>query len=107
MLFLLYYAIFCLFNGHLELLCEIDIHYFDEMFRFKKFRRTLDAEMKGATKCGVGQASKTAAKAEITEEEKAKLWDRKLLGCNSAELLLSTVYYSNGKLFGLRVGEHR
>ena len=74
------------------------------MFRFKKFRRTLDAEMKDSTKCGVAQASKRAAKAEITEEEEAKLWDMKLLGSYSAESLLHTVYYFNGKLFGLRVG---
>ena len=77
------------------------------MFRFKKFRRTLDAEMKDSTKCGVAQASKRAAKAEITEEEEAKLWDMKLLGSYSAESLLHTVYYFNGKLFGLRAGEHR
>lgn len=77
------------------------------MYRFKTFRRILDEEMKDATKCGVGQASKRATKAEITEEEEAKLWDMKLLGSYSAELLLYTVYYFNGKLFGLRAGEHR
>ena len=63
--------------------------------------------MKDATKCGVGQASKRAAKAEITEEEEAKLWEMKLLGSYSAESLLHTVYYFDGKLFGLRAGEHR
>ena len=65
------------------------------MFRFKRFSRTLDAEIKDATKCGVGQTSKSAAKAEITEKEEAKLWDMKLQGCYSAESLLNTVYYSN------------
>ena len=67
----------------------------------------IDAEMKDATKCGVAQASKRAAKAEITEEEEAKLWDMKLLGSYSAESLLHIVYYFNGKLFGLRAGKHR
>ena len=30
-----------------------------------------------------------------------------LLGCQSAKSLLNTVNYYNGKLFGLRGGEHR
>jgi len=30
-----------------------------------------------------------------------------LLGCQSAKSLLNTVYFYNGKLFGLRGGEHR
>jgi hypothetical protein len=65
--------------------------------------------MTDATKCAVAQTSKRAAKAEITEEEEANLWDMKLLGSYSSELLLHTVYYFNGKLFGLRAvaGEHR
>jgi hypothetical protein len=80
--------------------------YFDEMYRLRKFRRTLiiDAEMKDATKCGVAQASK---RAEITEEEEATLWDMELLGSYSAESLLHIVYYFKGKLFGLRAGKHR
>ena len=63
--------------------------------------------MKDATDCGVGQASKRAAKAKITEEEEEKLWDMKLLGCYSAESLLNTVDYFSVELFGLRAGEHR
>lgn len=71
------------------------------------FRKTLDGEMKDATKCGVAQASKMSEKEEITEREETILWDMALLGANTAESLLYTVYFYNGKLFGLRAGEHR
>ena len=71
------------------------------------FRKTLDGEMKDATKCGVAQASKMSEKEEITEREETILWDMALLGANTAESLLYTVYFYNGKLFGLRSGEHR
>ena len=57
------------------------------------FRKTPDGEMKDATKCGVAQET--------------ILWDMALLGANTAESLLNTVYFYNGKLFGLRAGEHR
>ena len=71
------------------------------------FRKTLDGEMKDATKCGVAQASKMSEKEEITEREETILWDMALLGANTAESLLNAVYFYNGKLFGLRAGEHR
>ena len=71
------------------------------------FRKTLDGEMKDATKCGVAQASKMSEKEEITEREETILWDMALLGANTAESLLNTVHFYNGKLFGLRAGEHR
>ena len=41
------------------------------------------------------------------EREETILWDMALLGANTAESLLNTVYFYNGKLFGLRAGEHR
>lgn len=75
--------------------------------RFMPFRKILDGEMKDATKCGVAQASKMAAKKEITEKEEAILWNNGLLGSNTAESLLHSVYSYNGKLFGLWAGEHR
>ena len=46
-------------------------------------------------------------KEEVTEREETILWDTALLGANTAESLLNTVYFYNGKLFGLRAGEHR
>ena len=71
------------------------------------FRKTLDEEMKDATKSGVAQVSKMLENEEMTETEEAILWDMALLGANTAESLLNTVYFYNGKLFGLRTGEHR
>ena len=71
------------------------------------FRKTLDGEMKDATKCGVGQALKMSEKEEITEREQTILWDMALLGANTTESLLNTVYFYKGELFGLQAGEHR
>ena len=42
------------------------------------FRKTLDDEMKDATKCRVAQASKMSEKEEITEREETILWDMAL-----------------------------
>ena len=44
---------------------------------------------------------------EITEDEEAILWKKGLVGGFSAESLMYTIYFYNGKLFGLRAGEHR
>ena len=66
------------------------------------FRKTLDGEMKDATK-----DQKMWGKEEITEREETILWNMALLGANTAESLLNTVYFYNGKLFGLQAGEHR
>lgn len=75
--------------------------------RFTTFRNALDAEMREANKLGVAQESKMAERKEITEEEESKLWKLNLLGKTTAESLLHTVYFYNGKLFGLRSNEHR
>jgi len=70
-------------------------------------RRALDAEMRQATQQGVGMQSKMEERQEITEEDEATLWKMGLMGCQSARSLLSTLYFYNGKLFGLRSKEHR
>ena len=44
---------------------------------------------------------------ETTEREETILWDMALLGASTVESLLNTVYFYNGKLFGLQAGEHR
>ena len=44
---------------------------------------------------------------EITEDEEAILWEKGLVGGFSAESLMYTIYFYNGKLFGFRAGEHR
>ena len=70
-------------------------------------RSTLDAEMKDATRAGVALQNKKAEKLPVTQEEENKFWEMGLLGCQSAKSFLNTVYFYNGKLFGLRGGEHR
>lgn len=63
--------------------------------------------MKNATTCGIAEASKKAERTEITDEEEKTLWEKGLLGGLTAESLLHTIYFYNGKLFGLRASEHR
>lgn len=43
----------------------------------------------------------------ISEEDEALLWEKGILGCNSVKSLFRTIYFYNGKLFGLRSKEHR
>ena len=70
------------------------------------FRNALDIEMREANKLGVAQERKMTERKEITEEEESKLWKLNLLGKTTAESLLHTLYFYNGKLFGLRSNEH-
>ena len=46
-------------------------------------------------------------KEPVSEEEEDGMWAEGHLGVSSAKALINTVYYYNGKLFGLRAGEHR
>jgi len=50
---------------------------------------------------------KTKEKPLYTEEEETMFWTKGLLGTNSAESLVNTVYFYCGKLFGLRANEQR
>ena len=75
--------------------------------RFATFRKVLDAEMKDATKCGIAQKCQMDSREEITEDEEGILCEKGLLGGDSAESLMYTIYFYNGKLFGLRACEHR
>ena len=43
----------------------------------------------------------------MSEQEEATFWERKLLGTISAKSLFNTIYFYNGKVFGLRGGDHR
>jgi hypothetical protein len=68
---------------------------------FKKFQDSLDGEMKRLT------AHVKEAQA-FTEEREEKLWNLKLLGCHSAQVLLDTMVFLIGRTFALRSGkEHR
>ena len=60
-----------------------------------------------ATKGGIAQKCKMDYREEITEDEEAIwLWEKGPLRGFSAELLMYTIYFYNGKLFGLHPGEH-
>ena len=63
--------------------------------------------MKDATKCGIAQKCPMDTREEIIEDEEGILWEKGLLGGHSAESSMHTIYFYNGKLFGLRAGEHR
>ena len=43
----------------------------------------------------------------ITEDEERLLWDKGFLGCHNAKVLMHTLYFYNGKRFGIRAKEHR
>ena len=77
-------------------------------YRFALFRRVPDAELKDATREGVHLKSKKEEKEAVSDEEEELFWRlTDLLGTSTAKSLLNTVYFYNGKLFGLRGGEHR
>ena len=61
--------------------------------------------MKDRTQAGVGLKAKQKEKEPVTDEEESQLWQSGVFGM--AKSLLNVVYYYNGKLFGLRGGEHR
>ena len=71
------------------------------------FRRALDAEMKDATKEGLHIKCQKEEKEFVTAEEERKFLEMNLLGTSSAKSLLYTVYFNNGKTFGLRGGDQR
>ena len=74
---------------------------------FNLLRRALDAEMRKATSDGVAIKSKMRERDPISEEDEALLWEKGILGCNSAKSFFRTIYFYTGKLFGLRSTEHR
>ena len=76
--------------------------------RFAILRRILGAEMRDGTRAGVGLKARQKEKEPVTdEEEEGQLWQSGVFGMETAKSLLNVVYYYNGKLFGLRGGEHR
>ncbi|XP_068681836.1 zinc finger MYM-type protein 2-like [Montipora foliosa] len=69
--------------------------------------RCLDAEMKDSTRQGVSLQPKKEEKEAVTDEDEEKFWSAGLFGSGTAKQLLDTIYFYNGKMFGLRGGEHR
>ena len=54
-----------------------------------------------------GKTNSQEEKKPITDEEEEKMWKAEVLGDKTAKSLMNTVYFYNGKLFGLRASEHR
>ena len=75
--------------------------------RFVLFRRCLDAEMKDGVREGLHIKCKKEEKELVTAEEERKFWEMNLLGTSSAKSLLYTVYFYNGKIFGLMLRSTR
>ena len=63
--------------------------------------------MKNAMKEGLHIKCQKEEKEFVTAEEERKFWEMNLLGTSSAKSLLYTVYFNNGKIFGLQGGDHR
>ena len=63
--------------------------------------------MKDSTRQGVSLQTKKEEKEAVTDEDEEKFWSAGLFGSGTAKLLLDTIYFYNGKMFGLRGGEHR
>ena len=74
--------------------------------QFVLIQNTLDNNMKMLSKAGVGSVKRQAD--IITIEEENILWNQKILGMDSPEQLLNTVFYVIGLNFALHWGEeHR
>ena len=63
--------------------------------------------MKDSTRQGVSLQTKKEDKEAVTDEDEEKFWSGGLFGSGTAKQLLHTIYFYNGKMFGLRAGEHR
>ena len=63
--------------------------------------------MKDGVREGLHIKCKKQDKEFVSEQEEATFWEKKLLGTTSAKSLLNTIYFYNGKVFGLRGGDHR
>ena len=63
--------------------------------------------MKNGVREGLHIKCKKEEREFVSEEEEAAFWEKKLLGTTSAKSLLNTMYFYNGKIFGLRGGDHR
>ncbi|KXJ23560.1 Protein LIGHT-DEPENDENT SHORT HYPOCOTYLS 5 [Exaiptasia diaphana] len=91
---------------HLESKNRTDVNMLDKSnMSFSGLRKILDAEMKSVHAKGVTNRKKE--KELITDEEEEPMWRKGVLGQSTAEILLKTVYFYNGKHFGMRSQEHR
>ena len=63
--------------------------------------------MKDGVREGLHIKCKKEEKKFVTAEEERKFWEMNLLGTSSAKSLLYTVYFYNGKIFGLMLRSTR
>ena len=63
--------------------------------------------MMGSTRQGVSLQTKKEEKEAVIDEDEEKFWSAGLFVSGTAKQLLDTIYFYNGKIFGLRGGEHR
>ena len=63
--------------------------------------------MKDGVRGGLHIKCKNEEKEFVTTEEERKFWEMNLLGTSSAKSLLYTVYFYNGKIFGLMLRSTR
>lgn len=74
--------------------------------RFARTRKVLDARMKSLVAQGIGTT--TGQDDPILPEQEDILWEKEVLGSNSAKSLQNTVFFYACKVFGLRgCDQHR
>ena len=57
--------------------------------------------MKDSTRQGVSLQTKKEKKEAVKDEDEEKFWSAGLFGSGTAKQLLDTIYFYNGKMFGL------
>ena len=57
--------------------------------------------MKDSTRQGVSLQTKKEEKEAVIDEDEEKFWSAGLFGSGTAKQLLDTIYFYNGKMFGL------
>ena len=81
-------------------MCFLD----DRDYTFKQFRDVLDAVMKDSHAKGESTTRQTDP---VTEEDERQLWESGVVGTVTSKPLINAVFLYNGKIFGIRGGEHR
>ena len=82
-----------------------DMSFLDEQsITFKPLRDMLDAVMKDLHAKGQNTVTQTDP---ITTADEEKLWSSGVVGMETSKSLSYAVFLYNGKIFGIRGGEHR
>lgn len=94
-----------LFDVSNRIFYSIKWHVSFSVSSFAGLRRILDAEMKEVHAAGITNAK--AEKEAVSDGDEERMWQQGVLGEATAKSLLHTIYFYNGKLFGMRSQEHR